>query len=207
MDLKNTRTEYEREELNIKDLNPSPTKQLESWLDDAKSISKYFNAATLSTVENKDQPNSRIILAKDIHEDSLVFYTNYHSAKGKQIDINSNVSILFFWPELDRQIRIQGVAEKISREDSESYFKMRPIESQISAIASQQSEEVTKEELNKRYNKIKEEDEIKCPPNWGGYIVRFKNYEFWQGRPNRLHDRLSYKQNDKLSWVITRLAP
>ena len=206
MDLKNSRTEYEREELNQADLCASPIDELEKWLAEAQKITKYFNAATLSTVDEKGFPSSRIILAKDIKEGSLVFFTDYQSEKGKHLENNQNVSLLFFWPELDRQIRLKGIAQKLPRKESEAYFYSRPLESQISAMASRQSHPVKKEELYSRVQKIKETNETACPETWGGYKITLNYFEFWQGRPNRLHDRFIYKmqQND---WEISRLSP
>ncbi len=206
MDLKNSRTEYEREELNQADLCASPIDELEKWLAEAQKITKYFNAATLSTVDEEGFPSSRIILAKDIKEGSLVFFTDYQSEKGKHLENNQNVSLLFFWPELDRQIRLKGIAQKLPRKESEAYFYSRPLESQISAMASRQSHPVKKEELYSRVQKIKETNETACPETWGGYKITLNYFEFWQGRPNRLHDRFIYKmhQND---WEISRLSP
>lgn len=210
MDLKDIKLEYIREELNQKDLNNDPSQQLQKWFKEAQfSEISYPNAVTLATVDKNGVPSTRIVLVKEITSNGIIFFTDYGSEKALNIENNNQVSILFFWKELDRQIRVVGEASKISLEESKEYFYSRPRESQISALASNQSSPITKEELVNRVNTIAEEfegKEVKFPQTWGGYIVSYKSFEFWQGRPNRLHDRFQYKK-EASNWNIERLSP
>jgi pyridoxamine 5'-phosphate oxidase len=210
MDLKDIKLEYIREELNQKDLNKDPIQQIQKWFKEAQiSEISYPNAVTLATVNKHGVPSTRIVLVKEITNNGIIFFTDYASQKGIDLKSNNNVSILFFWKELDRQIRISGLATKISKEDSKEYFYSRSRDSQISALASNQSSTVSKEELVSRVKSINKEfegKEIKFPETWGGYIVSYNSFEFWQGRPNRLHDRFQYEKKAK-DWNIQRLSP
>lgn len=210
MDLKDIKLEYIREELNIEQLSQSPGEQLEKWMQDAIDTEiSYPNAVTLSTIDKDGFPNARIVLAKDIQKDGLVFFTDYTSSKALELIKSRKVSVLFFWKELDRQIRIQGEATKVDPEESEEYFLSRPYESQISALASNQSSVINKEELVTRVEKLKEQypkGNVPYPANWGGYKVSIEKAEFWQGRPNRLHDRFAYNPKDN-GHSIERLSP
>ena len=206
MDLKSIKLEYIHNELNIKDLSADPMQQFELWMAQVLEAEvTYPNAAHLSTIGEDGYPSSRVILIKDVKKDGFVFFTNYESNKGREIKKCPKACIAFFWKEFDRQIRIIGELEKVDRLDSEKYFFSRPIESQISAISSPQSAVISKEELLDQVEKTKSQ-KIKIPDFWGGYILKPKQYEFWQGRPNRLHDRFRYR-NANGNWMIERLAP
>jgi pyridoxamine 5'-phosphate oxidase len=161
----------------------------------------------LSTSGAENKPSSRVVLLKEYSDKGFVFFTNYRSRKGEEMAQNSNVSLLFFWPQLHRQVRIEGIVKKTSAKESDEYFKTRPLESQAAAIVSRQSSEVENtEEFYKAYqNKLQNESLIR-PKLWGGYIVIPQRFEFWQGRPSRLHDRFQYELVKK-KWRIVRLYP
>jgi pyridoxamine 5'-phosphate oxidase len=209
--LRDIRTNYQKFELTEESVNNNPLQQLGLWLKDAISGQKADpTAMVLSTVDREGNPDSRVVLLKELTPEGLVFFTNYNSKKGQQITTNQHVSVVFFWPELERQVRIKGKAEKISDEDSESYFLSRPLESQLGAWASPQSEIIeSRNVLNENYTHFRkyfETQEIKKPPHWGGFLIRPEYFEFWQGRSNRLHDRIEFCKVDQ-SWTIHRLAP
>ena len=164
---------------------------------------------TLSTVNKDNQPNARIVLLKEVTEDGFVFYTNYESRKGFEINQNPKVCLQFFWSQFERQVKVEGVAETVSREESEEYFKSRPLESQFGAWASRQSKPIAnRAELEEAFKEAKEKygENIPLPPFWGGYLVKPTAIEFWQGRPGRLHDRIEYTLKDGV-WVKERLSP
>ncbi|MDP7319876.1 MAG: pyridoxamine 5'-phosphate oxidase [Bacteriovoracaceae bacterium] len=210
MDLKDIKLEYIREELNLEDLASDPIIQLKSWLKEITELQiSYPNAATLCTIDKNGFPSSRIVLTKEVTADTIIFFTDYRSHKALDIEACNKVSVLFFWKELDRQVRIKGKATKASQKTSQEYFKTRPKESQISAMASHQSQKITKESLYTEVQRLKELYETKslnCPETWGGYHISFEEVEFWQGRPNRLHDRFLYEKI-KNQWHIARLSP
>lgn len=209
--LRDIRTNYQKFELTEQSVNKDPIQQLKIWLNDAISDQKPdATAMILSTIDQAGNPESRVVLLKELIQEGLIFFTNYNSKKGRQIIDNHHVSVVFFWPEMERQIRIKGKAEKISEEESESYFKSRPLESQLGAWASPQSEVIeSRQVLNDNYayfQKYLESNEIIKPPHWGGFIIRPVYFEFWQGRSNRLHDRIEFIQENQ-NWLIHRLAP
>ncbi|HEY3371853.1 MAG TPA: pyridoxamine 5'-phosphate oxidase [Prolixibacteraceae bacterium] len=209
--LRDIRTNYQKFELTEQSVNKDPIQQLIAWLNDAITENQPDpNAMILSTVDDAGHPDSRVVLLKELTTEGLVFFTNYHSRKGQQIDADNHLSALFFWPGLERQVRIKGIAEKINEEDSELYFKSRPLESQLGAWASPQSEVIeSRQVLNDNYKHFQqyfESHEITKPPNWGGFLIRPNYFEFWQGRANRLHDRIEYALTDQ-AWLIHRLAP
>lgn len=209
--LRDIRTNYQKFELTEQSVNQDPIQQLIGWLNDAIEDQKPdANAMVLSTIDVKGNPDSRVVLLKELTPEGLVFFTNYNSRKGHQLESSGHVSVLFFWPGLERQVRIKGIAEMIKEEDSELYFKSRPIESQLGAWASPQSEVIeSRQVLNdnyKHYEQYFESHEITKPPSWGGFLIRPTNFEFWQGRSNRLHDRIEYYLNGQV-WQIQRLAP
>ncbi len=211
-DISSIRTEYKAGPLEEDQLFSDPMVQFQKWFEMAiASNVKEPNAMTLSTVSETGQPSSRIVLLKEANEEGFVFFTNYLSKKGREIESNNKVGLCFFWLELHRQIRIEGIAEKISFEESEAYFHSRPFGSQIGAITSSQSAESKgRAYLEKRYQDLYDQYEkagkAPMPEHWGGYLVRPEYYEFWQGRESRLHDRFEYSK-DKDNWDIRRLDP
>lgn len=208
IDLKAIQLEYHNKELLLESLSTSPNDQLKIWMQEMIDSSvPYPNAVTLSTVDKDNTPQSRIVLVKDINDKGLTFFTNYESAKATQIENNQLVYVNFFWKEADRQVRVLTKASKVNYETSNEYFLSRSKASQINAIASPQSQKISKESLLKKVqNVIESNQELKCPAFWGGYNLEIINCEFWQGRPNRLHDRFFYEKENN-NWMISRLAP
>ena len=204
------RTDYHKQSLDEKDACTLPQDQFKKWFDeavDAKVIE--VNAMTLATADNKGLPSARIVLLKGLEEKGLVFYTNYDSKKGSDLSQNPNVALVFFWRELERQVRVRGLVEKLSEKESDEYFNSRPFESKIGAMASPQSKIIKKEDLETGFNNLLKKyikQEVVRPENWGGYVVKPVEWEFWQGRPGRLHDRLRYSLIDSI-WKMERLAP
>jgi len=211
MKLDSVRREYKLSVLTRKSVDKNPFKQFEQWLNEAlHSEVKESTAMALNTLGLDGFPQSRIVLLKSFDEQGFVFFTNYNSAKGKSIEKKPEVGLHFFWPELERQIRISGIAEKTSAEVSDNYFRSRPLTSQLGAVISDQSSEIpSREYLEERFEKLRSvlnNQPPKRPEWWGGFRVKPVKIEFWQGRENRLHDRIVYeKQNE--NWVIKRLAP
>ena len=209
--LRDIRTNYQKFELTEEIVNKDPFQQLALWLSDAFSAKTTEpTAMILSTIDPNGNPESRVVLLKEITSEGLVFFTNYNSKKGRQISVNHNVSVVFFWAETERQVRIKGIAQKISESDSEAYFLSRPMESQIGAWASPQSQIInSREVLDENYSQYLQyfqSKEMKKPPYWGGFLIRPQYFEFWQGRINRLHDRIEFRLSDQ-GWTIHRLAP
>lgn len=209
-DLSDYRTSYDKSSLVEENLPSNPYKLFDKWFDELCESNSVIepNAMTLSTVDFKNRPRNRVVLLKKISKKGFVFYTNYDSRKGIDINNNQNVSISFFWPSFERQVIIEGICSKISAIDSDKYFYSRPIESQIGAIVSNQSTVIpNREHIENKFNSFKlKHPEISRPSNWGGYIIEPRNIEFWQGRKNRLHDRIIY-QYDETKWSISRLSP
>ena len=211
MDLKDIRSEFSRGVLSKDQVNKNPIEQFKQWF---KQASKFeipeVNAMTIATASPGGFPSARIVLLKEVDENGFVFFTNYDGRKGKELEQNPKAALLFFWIELEQQIRIEGIVEKTSEKESDAYFNSRPLESKISAIVSKQSYVVQSRELleEKYVNCLKDnfEKEIKRPENWGGYRVIPERIEFWQGRTNRLHDRILYTKIEK-EWKIERLEP
>ena len=194
------------------DLHTDPIQQFNKWWQQAiDSKIDEVNAMTLATVDVHGHPSARIVLLKGYDEKGFVFFTNYECDKGKEIAANDHVCLVFFWKELERQVRIKGSVRKISAADSDTYFNSRPLESRIGAWTSQQSSPVESRdvleinflEVSERFSK----EEIFRPAHWGGYVVMPTSIEFWQGRPNRLHDRIVYQQDEKGRWGFVRLSP
>lgn len=211
MDLKDIRSEFSRGDLNENQADKNPFVQFENWFNKAsESGVPVVNAMTIATASLNGLPSARIVLLKEMDDKGFVFFTNYQGRKGKELDENPNVALLFFWQELEQQIRIEGRVEKTGKSESEVYFNSRPLESKISAIISKQSSVVrSREHLEERYvNCLKDNygKEIKRPENWGGYRVIPNKIEFWQGRTNRLHDRILYTRIEN-EWKIERLEP
>lgn len=205
------RTEYQLKPFGKNDVDPDPFKQFSEWIDRAiNSGIKEPTAMVLSTVGKNLQPSTRMVLLKEIKNDGFIFYTNYDSKKGRQVSENHYGSLLFYWPELEKQIRIEGRIEKTSQEISEEYYLTRSAKRRIGAWASPQSQEIP----NRKYLEDKQAEfekkfagsTVNRPKNWGGYVLMPYIIEFWQSRPNRLHDRIEYYLDDN-EWKLRRLAP
>ena len=204
------RKDYAAKTLLEQDVAADPVQQFRSWWKEAiDSNVEEVNAMTLATASVDGFPSARIVLLKDISDAGFSFFTNYDSFKGQQLLENPKACLVFFWKELERQVRITGLAEKLSKEESEEYFNSRPVGSRISAMASPQSRVVENREwLDAQYQKIaaQGEEAVQKPAYWAGYRVKPVIVEFWQGRPSRLHDRIQYTLEEG-SWKIERLAP
>jgi len=207
-DLANHRQNYGKHELTEEKISPNPYEQFGWWFEDVrKSGIQEPNAMALATASKSGRPSARIVLLKAFNEDGFVFYTNYHSHKGKDITENNQAALLFYWDELERQVRIEGVVEKVHADMSEEYFASRPFESRLSAIVSEQSEEIpSRQILEDKLESLRNGGGIKRPEHWGGYILKANYFEFWQGRASRLHDRIVY-ESENGAWKIKRLAP
>jgi pyridoxamine 5'-phosphate oxidase len=206
------RKEYSQRSLHENEMAPRAMDQFERWwLEALQSELEEANAMTLATASADGLPSARIVLLKGYHPKGFLFYTNYNSFKGRQLQENPRACLVFFWKALERQIRITGVVEKISQRESDAYFSSRPVGSRIGAWASPQSEVIQSGPwLLEQAGQIEKKfagGEIPRPPHWGGYLVRPVTIEFWQGRPNRLHDRLLYSLQENGEWSIERLAP
>src|SRR2546421_11786103 len=207
-----SRYEHLGKGLRRSDLSRDPVKQFGNWFTAAIEAGiRDVNAMSLATAGRDSKPTVRIVLLKGFDQEGFVFFTNYESEKGRQLDENAHAALAFYWIELDRQIRISGPAEKTSREESERYFHSRPVGSQLGAWVSRQSEVIDgRRVLDARLAEMTErfgEGPIPLPPHWGGYRVKPAVIEFWQGRANRLHDRFRYMRKADSSWQIDRLAP
>ncbi|MEM1124031.1 MAG: pyridoxamine 5'-phosphate oxidase [Bacteroidota bacterium] len=206
------REDYRAETLEMNEVDANPFMQFKAWFQTALDSSiKEANAMTIATVDATGKPSARIVLLKGFDEDGFVFYTNYDSKKGQDLAANPNIAAVFLWKDLERQIRIEGTAEKISRADSLNYYESRPKGSQIGAWVSPQSQvipdrSVLENKASELKEKYKDADKLPIPPNWGGYRIRPTLIEFWQGRSSRLHDRICYTLVDG-DWKIERLAP
>jgi len=210
-DLTNMREKYESGGLDISNVSASPFEQFDAWFKEYLDLNEPdANAMALSTCGKDGRPSSRTLLLKSYDDAGFVFFSNYGSKKGAALEENPYASILFFWRQLHKQVRIEGKVEKLPSEFSELYFHTRPRESQLAAIASQQSGHISsREELLKNYaeaDRKYEGQEIPLPPNWGGYRLIPDCFEFWHGRESRLHDRIQYLL-EKDTWVIRRLSP
>ena len=212
MNIADIRTDYTLKSFDEKDLLTNAFEQFEIWFDEAiKAEVLEPNAMTLATISPSGFPSARIVLLKGIEANGLEFFTNYQSNKGHDIDHNNKVALVFFWPELQRQVRVVGTAQKMSDEKSDLYFNSRPLGSRIGAHASPQSKvipnRVLLEESVKKMEALFSEEPLLRPINWGGYVVNPISFEFWQGRSSRLHDRFIYTLQTDNNWKIERLAP
>lgn len=210
-DIQKLRLDYTKHCLDITDIDRNPFNQFRKWFNEALAANVMEpNACTLGTINEDNHPRTRIVLLKGLDDDLFKFYTNYKSDKGRDIENNNRVSMCFFWKEVERQVRINGIAKKLSRSESEAYFKSRPHKSQIGAHASKQSHEVpNRDYLDNEFKRMMahfSEGEVPLPKNWGGYGIIPTYFEFWQGRSSRLHDRIVYQQAEK-NWIIKRLSP
>jgi pyridoxamine 5'-phosphate oxidase len=209
--IQDLRKNYKLKSLDQKDVLENPYEQFSVWFEETlNSHLPEPNAMILATATKDGKPSIRTLLLKGYDENGFIFYTNYESRKGKELANNKNASILFFWPELERQIRLEGTVEKIPQEESKKYFDTRPYKSRIGAWASNQSEVIENrfyivKKFIKYFIKFHSKD-IPLPPYWGGYLLKPDTFEFWQGRANRLHDRVMYRFENKI-WKIERLSP
>jgi pyridoxamine 5'-phosphate oxidase len=209
MSIESHRKSYEKHALELEDCMEFPYDMLNLWLSEVRDLPDY-NAMVIGTVDAEFQPHSRVVLLRGLDDQGLRFYTNYDSRKGSEVSTNKKVCVNFFWPSVERQVRVEGVVEQLSAEESDLYFHSRPRESQIGAWVSPQSQVIESrsflmnrfEEISKRF----EGQEVPRPTNWGGYLIRPTVFEFWQGRPNRLHDRIRYVLQE-YQWKMERLAP
>ena len=211
MSVSSMRTEYRRARLDESDVAPDPIRQFQAWFEQALSAEvPEANAMTLATSTADGRPSARVVLLRGCDERGFTFFTNYQSRKGRELDANPHAALVFFWPELERQVRVEGRVVLTTEEESDAYYHSRPSGARIGAWASPQSEvipdrstlERAVEELEARHA----HGPIPRPPHWGGYRVVPEVVEFWQGRPSRLHDRIRYRRQDE-GWVVERLAP
>jgi pyridoxamine 5'-phosphate oxidase len=212
LDIAGLRHEYIGEGLRRADLDADPVRQFDKWFAAAiKAEIRDANAMALATATPDGKPSVRVVLLKSFDESGFVFFTNYTSKKGRELEENPRAALVLYWMEVERQIRIDGTVEKIRREESEQYFHTRPAGAQIGAWASQQSEVIdARRVLDARLAEMTQRfagGEIPLPPHWGGYRLKPQTVEFWQGRTNRLHDRFRYTRDKSGSWLIERLAP
>ena len=235
MRIENLRREYSLTGLYRRDLDRDPIAQFKKWFDQAAGerrsgrVRAFFirlykalfalgvsqaaevNAATLSTADGDGKPSARIVLLKGVDERGFIFFSNYESRKGRELAANPNAALVFYWPDQERQVCVAGEVKKISRAESEAYFKTRPRGSRLGAWASKQSEAIeSRSALERRWVEVEatfDGAEIPMPPNWGGYVLVPARVEFWQGRPRRLHDRFVYRRQPDGSWSIERLCP
>jgi len=207
------RKQYTRSFLSEETVLENPFHQFEAWLEEAfEEGNEFANAMVLSTVDQDLMPSSRIVLLRNISYGGFTFYTNYQSKKGFELEQNNNASLLFFWQDMERQVRIEGITSKLPEKESDDYFESRPFESKVGALVSRQShiidgrnalEETYARELKKYENK-----KVPRPHYWGGYVLRPSRFEFWQGRDNRLHDRIQYRRKaNSETWIKERLMP
>lgn len=206
------RKSYESRELTEENADPNPMQQFRTWFceaDELESISEA-NAMAVATIGLDGFPKNRMVLLKHYDENGFVFYTNYNSEKGRAIIANPHVCLSFYWSQLERQIIIKGIAEKVNPAISDNYFSSRPKGSQLGAAVSPQSQVISRVDLENQLKDLEkkyENTEVPRPENWGGFLVRPVSMEFWQGRPNRLHDRLRYVLQSDYNWKMERLAP
>lgn len=210
MDISAIRKDYSSKTLDIKEINPNPIEQFRLWFEEAVSAEVLeVNAMTVSTIGLDGFPNARILLLKGL-DTGFLFFTNYQSEKGKELEKNNSASLTFFWPELERQVRIRGIVEKVSEEESDIYFLSRPKGSQLGAWVSPQSQQIhSRDSLNIRQLELEREfadKKMMRPPHWGGYRLIPTTIEFWQGRPSRLHDRVKFEIKEG-KWDLALLAP
>ncbi len=206
------RREYASRSLSETDTDQDALTQFRVWFDEALASQVIdANAMSLATASSAGEPAVRTVLLKGLDEHGFVFYTHYDSAKGRDLAVNPRAALLFYWAELERQVRITGAVTRVPRAASEAYFATRPIESQWAAWSAQQSAEISaREDLQRRFAEISARyanQPVPCPPDWGGYLVSPERIEFWQGRPSRLHDRLLYTKQADGTWSRVRLAP
>ena len=213
LSLEALRADYRLAELSEANCQTNPIQQFQTWFQEARAAElKEPNAMALATATLAGKPSNRIVLLKEVGDFGFIFYTNYQSHKGRELEANPSCAATFYWAELERQVRVEGQVEHVSREKSEKYFRGRPKGSRLGALVSSQSEvlpnreplEVRLAELEAQYGAT---DDVPLPDHWGGYCITPYTIEFWQGRTNRLHDRIQYRRKDEDNWIIERLAP
>jgi len=212
MTLADLRKEYSLAGLSEKDVARDPYRQFEKWFQEAEAAKIHEpNAAILATSSKDGRPSARMVLLKAVDGRGFVFYSNYHSRKGREIEANPRAAYLFPWVALERQVIVEGAVAKVAREESEAYFLSRPRASQLAAWASPQSSIISSRDVLEDAMKAVEKKylgiEASLPPNWGGFRIIPDSVEFWQGRRNRLHDRLRFRRDEAGAWVVERLAP
>lgn len=210
MPVADIRRSYDWSELHEHTMADSPFVQLDVWLNDAiKAAAIDPTAMTLATVDKDGHPSARIVLLKSVDENGLVFFTNYNSRKGHDLTDNPNACLLFYWPGLERQVRVEGSITKIPGAESDTYYHSRPLASRLSAWASPQSQSISRTDLDARMTQYSESlgEHPERPPFWGGYRLQPAYFEFWQGRASRLHDRLTYTPDGTGQWIRSRIAP
>ena len=210
--MKDIRREYVRRTLDESATDPDPFVQFRQWFDEALAAQLVdANAMSLATASPAGEPSVRTVLLKDIADGGFVFFTHYTSPKGRDLEANPRASLLFYWREFERQVRITSTASRVVRSVSEAYFATRPLDSQLAAWAAPQSVELeNRQVLDRQYEKVRARfgnQPVPCPPDGGGYHVAAEQFEFWQGRPGRLHDRILYRRAADGAWTRTRLAP
>jgi len=211
MKLSELRKDYRLKSLEMQEVSSDPLKQFNQWLDEALAAEVLeANAMCLATIGAEGFPNARIVLLKGLDE-GFVFFTNYESTKGKELVAHPKASLTFFWPEIERQVRVIGTVSKVTEKESDTYFLSRPYASQVGAWASPQSQEIESreriEQEQKNIEKRLDENAMYRPAHWGGFRLVPHRVEFWQGRPSRLHDRIAYEKHPDGNWTIVRLAP
>lgn len=209
--IKNLRREYKLNKLSEETVQKNPVNQFDTWFNEVLKVGLIEpNAMILATADNKAKPSVRVVLLKKYSSSGFTFFTNYTSKKGKNLSDNSYASLLFFWAELERQVRVEGVIKKISRSESKKYFNTRPLDSRLAAWTSEQSKVIPgRDYLEAKFQIFKRQfkgKKIPIPPDWGGFRLVPEYFEFWQGRESRLHDRICYKKL-KSKWKIFRLSP
>jgi len=210
--MKETHNSIAIDALDEKTVDRDPLKLFQRWLHEAQAAGIHLaEAMTLATATSEGKPSARLILLKQADESGFVFYTNYNSMKARELDSNPQAALVFYWPQLERQVRVEGRVERTSAQESDVYFKTRPRESKIGALASPQSEVIqSRKMLQKRADELEElyrDREIDRPAHWGGYRLAPDRIEFWKGRPGRLHDRILYERQADGIWTISRLTP
>jgi pyridoxamine 5'-phosphate oxidase len=210
--MNESKHQYNEESIDEQTVDRDPLQLFQRWLAEAQATYIHLpEAMTLATSTAAGKPSARLVLLKGADERGFVFYTNYNSAKARELDANPQAALVSYWPQLERQVRVEGKVERTSADESDAYFKTRPRESQIGALASPQSEVIaSREALQQRFDeleKIYSGREVTRPEHWGGYRLTPERIEFWKGRPSRLHDRILYERQTDGSWTISRLAP
>lgn len=208
MDYSKIRRDYVHDPLSADEMDKDPFIQFRNWFDEAyKVFDQDTNTMALATADSKGRPSVRMVLLKGLTEEGFLFFTDYEGRKGGELARNPQAALLFFWPGMDRQVRIEGQVRKTSVQKSDEYFDSRPLGSRMSAIASHQSEKTTMAELEAARDRVEQTGDLSRPARWGGFELIPDYFEFWQGKKNRFHDRMIYDRRDKTEYEIYRIAP